>query len=229
MIKAFLFDLYDTLAHIDTDSYLAVKAEMSAKLGVPADQFLQVWKSYTPRSSKGDVLTVEERVAQVMRDLDARTETSVIRDVALLEYQLQTEHAYLFDDVVEVLSYLRNRRVKLGLVTNAPSYMRCVPGILGIEQYFDTVVFSFELRVLKPHPHIYLAACNDLGVEPSECVFIGDGNDRELDGAHGLGMISVIVGQGRSEILSGEQSQGYDFRIGKINELKEMLEKIGGA
>jgi putative hydrolase of the HAD superfamily len=226
VVKALLFDLYDTLAHIDIDRYLAIKAEMAAILRLPADAFLNVWKRYTSISSLGEVLTIEERIARILRDLNVRPETEAIRDAALLEYKLQTEQVHLSNNVAEVLNCHRDRGIKLGLVTNAPSYMRSIPSILGIENCFDTVVFSFELGVLKPDPRIYLAACNNLELKPFECVFIGDGNDRELDGARRLGMISVIIGNGRSEILRSEQSQAYDYRIEKIEGLEEILNKI---
>jgi len=226
MIKALLFDLYDTLATIDAGLYLSVKEEMAAKAAIPADRFLKVWKSYTKPSALGELLTLEERVARVMRDLNIRPEPQVVRDVALLEYRLQTEEVHLSDGVAEMLEHFQKSGFKLGLVTNAPNYMRGVPAILGIEQYFDTVIFSFELRVLKPNPPIYLAACHNLEVEPSECVFTGDGNDRELDGAQRLGMIAVQVGEGRNQMLQGEQSRTCDYRLGKIAALKELVGKL---
>jgi putative hydrolase of the HAD superfamily len=226
MIKALLFDLYDTLATIDAGLYLNVKEEMAAKAAIPADQFLKVWKSYTKPSALGELLTLEERVARVMRDLNVRPEPQVVRDIALLEYKLQTEEVHLSDGVVEMLDHFQKSGFTLGLVTNAPNYMRGVPAILGIEQYFDTVIFSFDLRVLKPDARIYQAACRNLKVEPSECMFIGDGNDRELDGAQRLGIIAVQVGEGRSEILRGEQSQTCDYRLRKIAALKELVSKL---
>jgi len=40
--------------------------------------------------------------------------------------------------------------------------------------FFDDYVLSYELRLIKPDPAIYLAAAQRAGCSPSECVFIDD-------------------------------------------------------
>ena len=45
-------------------------------------------------------------------------------------------------------------------------------------------VVIFDLfETLVSDPHIYQHACKNLGVAPSDCIFIGDGNSDELRGA----------------------------------------------
>jgi putative hydrolase of the HAD superfamily len=55
----------------------------------------------------------------------------------------------------------------------------------------DVQVFSVEVGICKPDPEIYLTACRRLGVEPRECVYVGDGGSRELTGAAAVGMTPV--------------------------------------
>jgi putative hydrolase of the HAD superfamily len=57
----------------------------------------------------------------------------------------------------------------------------------------DVLVFSSEVGLRKPDPRIYLLACRGLGVAPTDCVFVGDGNHRELSGAAAVGMTSVLI------------------------------------
>jgi len=45
----------------------------------------------------------------------------------------------------------------------------------------------------KPDPKIYNLACEQLGVEPSECLYFGDGDSNELAGASQLGMDAVMI------------------------------------
>jgi len=40
--------------------------------------------------------------------------------------------------------------------------------------FFDDYVLSYELRLIKPDPAIYLAAAHRAGCPPAECVFIDD-------------------------------------------------------
>ena len=226
MVKALLFDLYDTLASIDINQYRATKAEMASKAGLDAEAFLKAWKKYTRPSALGEVLTLEERVARVMRDLGATHDPVIVRDVALLEYKLQTEQVRLADTVADTLKRLRAREFKIGLVTNTGLWTISVPRILGIEAFFDSMVFSFEVGVLKPDPRIYLAACERLEVRPFECIFTGDGNDRELDGARKLGMVTIKIGPGRDEQLRHEQSEAHDYRIEKLSEIENILDEL---
>ena len=43
--------------------------------------------------------------------------------------------------------------------------------------------------MVKPDPHIYQHACENLDVAPSDCIFVGDGNSGELRGAAQVGML----------------------------------------
>ena len=53
---------------------------------------------------------------------------------------------------------------------------------------FDATALSCDLGIGKPDPAIYQWAADELGVLPADCLFIGDGADRELAGAAALGM-----------------------------------------
>jgi putative hydrolase of the HAD superfamily len=55
----------------------------------------------------------------------------------------------------------------------------------------DELVFSCDVGISKPDPRIYEIACERLGVEPAECLFVGDGANDELPGAERVGMGAV--------------------------------------
>jgi putative hydrolase of the HAD superfamily len=46
---------------------------------------------------------------------------------------------------------------------------------------------------MKPDRRIYERACAELGVEPRECLFVGDGANDELRGARDVGMTPVLI------------------------------------
>lgn len=54
-------------------------------------------------------------------------------------------------------------------------------------------VFSCSVGLRKPDPRIYLLACEELGVEPAEALFVGDGDNDELAGAERVGMTAVLL------------------------------------
>jgi len=57
--------------------------------------------------------------------------------------------------------------------------------------FFDHYVLSYELKLLKPDPAIYLEAARRAGCVPSECVFIDDMEDN-VKGAVEAGLAGVV-------------------------------------
>ncbi len=93
-----------------------------------------------------------------------------------------------------LLDSLRDRGLKLGLVSNAFD-----PGWLlhrdleqmGLGERVDFAVFSSEVGKRKPHPAIFERALSELGVEASDAVFVGDRLYEDVRGAGELGMTTV--------------------------------------
>ena len=61
---------------------------------------------------------------------------------------------------------------------------------------FDVVVESSKVGVRKPEPRFYEIACELLGVEPAECVFLDD-LGINLKPAAAMGMTTIKVGDRR--------------------------------
>ena len=229
MLLAVLFDLYDTLAFIDIEDYKHFKAQMAAEAGLATEQFISRWKHYTQPAARGEVLTTEERVARVLRDLGVEPTKHLVRKLSELETQLQEQHVHLFPDTRDVLACVKRKGLKLGLVTNTSLATANVPDILSIQEFFDTVVFSYAVRMLKPEAGIYRTACERLRVDPMACLYVGDGNDRELDGARDVGMHTVMVGTQRHELVQAEQSTLFDHRIQTLGELLPLVDILQRA
>ena len=56
--------------------------------------------------------------------------------------------------------------------------------------FFDEYVLSYELKLLKPDPAIYLAAARLAGTQPQECVFIDD-MEENIKGAIAAGLAGI--------------------------------------
>ena len=59
------------------------------------------------------------------------------------------------------------------------------------EQLVDDIVYSHEVGLVKPDPKIYELACERLGVEPNELVFVDD-TQICVDGAAAIGIHAVL-------------------------------------
>jgi len=85
----------------------------------------------------------------------------------------------------EVLAFVREVRAAgrpVGLGTNATDLLRGDLAELGLADEFDAVISSWELKIHKPAPEFFTAACAALGVEPPWVLFVDD-DDRAVRGA----------------------------------------------
>lgn len=85
------------------------------------------------------------------------------------------DYVTAFPTVVETLMTLKSRGIRIGLIT---SKMRDA-ALLGmnlthITHYFDIILGLDDVTHHKPHPEGILTAIKQLGVLPSECIYIGD-------------------------------------------------------
>ena len=93
--------------------------------------------------------------------------------------------------------------VPLGLVTDGdPALQASKLAALGLAHHFQVVVYSDELGgrgMRKPAPAPFLAALEQLGVDPAESVYVGDRPDKDVAGALATGMraIRVLTGEYR--------------------------------
>jgi putative hydrolase of the HAD superfamily len=93
-----------------------------------------------------------------------------------------------------LLESLRDRGLKLGLVSNAFDPGWLLHGDLaqmGIEQRLDFSVFSSEVGKRKPHPAIFERALEALSVEPERSLFVGDRLYEDIRGSSEIGMTTV--------------------------------------
>ncbi len=113
------------------------------------------------------------------------------------ERAAQRELFELRPGIAPVLEALKARGVKLGLAANQP--LRALRSLeeAGIGHYFENDGVSGVYGFRKPDVRLFLRACEDLGVEPGECIMVGDRIDNDVVPAHLLGMRTVLIRTGR--------------------------------
>jgi putative hydrolase of the HAD superfamily len=92
-------------------------------------------------------------------------------------------------DVIDAVRRLRGAGVRTGLISNSWGTGIYEPRLL--DELFDAVVISGEVGLHKPQPEIFLLACERLGLEPAECVFVDDLREN-VAGAEAVGMTAIL-------------------------------------
>lgn len=127
------------------------------------------------------------------------------------------------DGLYELLNWLREGGVKLGMVTNgSSSAQRRKIGKLGIADRFDAIIVSEEAGVKKPDGRIFDLVVRRLGVSARDCVFVGDDPVNDYQGALQAGMTPVWFEGFRPWILKEEPR----IQISSLRELSEILEDL---
>jgi HAD superfamily hydrolase (TIGR01549 family) len=102
-----------------------------------------------------------------------------------------SENFELYEDALPVLDELRAAELRLGLVSNGIRDLR--EFVVHHKLDVDAVVGSRAHGYVKPHPTIFLAALQQLGVEPAAAVMVGDSLEEDIAGARGLGMRAILM------------------------------------
>lgn len=127
------------------------------------------------------------------------------------------DHWEMYADVSACLRGLKQRGFALGVVSNWDAGLEGLLRDLRLLPYFDVVVSSAVVGYRKPNPVIFDVACEQMGVEASRAVHVGDRVDADGDGAAAAGIRPVIID--RHDV---EQACEYE-RVAALTDLLELL------
>ena len=184
MTRAVVFDLWDTLVDFDPIAGREFQDQVAARLGRDRDEFAALWlEGRSVRESgtlRGYLLGI------------GAAEDLVDELVALRRDSTRSLLAPR-PGVIETLEQLRAGGRLIGLITVCSEDVPDVWPETPFADLFDATVFSCSVGLRKPDPRIYQLVCEELGVEPEEAMFVGDGANDELAGAQRVGMRAVLV------------------------------------
>jgi putative hydrolase of the HAD superfamily len=188
-IAAVLFDLDDTLLdrRATIEKYLAAHA---ARAGLAQD----VARTYRDRFHALDQHGYFPR-AQMFAQLCAEFPMIGPSDAMVSDFfaHVWTQCTW-FDGAVDILDWCRAAGLKTGIITNGPSPMqRAKLEALDVASRVDTILVSGEEGVSKPDVEIYHRAARRLGVQPEQCLFVGDNPNTDIAGAVAAGMEAVWI------------------------------------
>jgi putative hydrolase of the HAD superfamily len=224
-LRAVVFDLFGTLVSYPPGAP-HVHA-MAARLGVPYEALRPAWSRTRQRRDAGELDTVDAiRLCCEEIGLTANDEVvaAACGDVSTFIRGVLVPR----EDGIATLFALRQRGVRLGLISDASlEVARVWPGT-AFAEHFDRPVFSSEHRRRKPDRDLYRLACERSGVAPSEVVYVGNGDGDELAGAVSYGMCAVLFtapGEFRGRDADGWQGP----RISSLAALLPVIDALSGT
>lgn len=120
-----------------------------------------------------------------------------LRQKYLARYQTQnTVDTQFFPDIEVLLEQIEANDTPWGIITNKPTEATLpIVKHLALDKRAAAIVCGDTLPVAKPDPSPIILACEMIGVEPENCVYIGD-CDRDIEAGKNANMATIACEYG---------------------------------
>ena len=137
------------------------------------------------------------RLDQVLLDCGIDLASPRHRDALDAYLRFWDPHTYADPDAIPLLSALRDRGVRTGVLSNTlwpREHHEQVFARDGLLHLLDGAVYSSELPVGKPHEDAFRTAIVSVGAsDPARVVFVGDRAWDDVHGAQQVGMRAILI------------------------------------
>ena len=176
-IRAVCFDAFGTLVEI-TDKRRPFQALLQGRV-----------ETVTAEEVLTRPLSLQEVAARVGHELGEG-------GLAALEADLQAEctSVRLRPGIAKIWQTLRERGLRIGICSNL-TLPYGAPLVSALPDTPDAMILSYEVGLVKPDPAIFRLACDRLGLQPAEILFVGDTPSADIDGPQAIGMPAMLISE----------------------------------
>lgn len=183
--QAVLFDLDGTLLDTAPDFWPILNALRSTRGLTPLP-----YEAVRQQVSNGSAGLIQFAFNLTAEHADFET----LRLDLLARYQQHLAvHSRLFPGLDHLLMRLQMANVPWGVVTNKPlRYADPLLTQLGLRTACRSLICPDHVKTTKPHPEGLLLACQQLQVEPSQVLYVGD-HQRDIEAGLRAGMQTAVA------------------------------------
>ncbi|MGB2951797.1 MAG: HAD family hydrolase [Gaiellaceae bacterium] len=222
MLRAVLFDVDFTLAKPGPDLGPEGYRRLGRRFGLELDpeRYAEARRRAVETLEKHPELDHDEEVwvlftEQIIRGMGGNSDRAYECAAAMTRAWEHAENFEIYEDVLPVLTDLRERGLRLGLVSNTARDLGKFVAHHGLD--VDAVVSSGAHGKIKPHPAIFRAALERLEVEPAEAAMVGDSPEDDVEGARALGMQALLL----------DREGRYPEILDKLTDLRALPAALG--
>lgn len=207
-IEAYVFDLFGTL----------VVSEKEIYRNIWDTHFESYHCVYRPKLmnfiSSRNFSTLDETLDAMLFKLGMEF-TDEQRDAFFSDLEKCKKKTKVAKGAHKLLKHLKDSGYKLALLSNQSPLIEDLLDRHDLAQYFDVIVQSHKVGMLKPEKQIYESTLSQLGVEPENALMVGDSLDHDhLDPKRLLGMQSVVYDP-------ENRYPGYQHKVSSWKEFRE--------
>ncbi len=237
MIKVITFDLWNTLFSNKSYSELRLKQFFQflqeRNIFLPFDKFEEVFHTkfhfseVTFEEIEFRHIYTEDRISRVLESIDIQVPKS---DIEMLKGKFESE--ILHDPPQLKIGIKKTLEIlapdyQVGLISNTGvtpgKTINRVLDEYNVLQYFDSMVYSDETGLFKPHPKMFEIPLERFNCKPQNAIHIGDMLETDVKGAQDFKMKTIWLNDKNSprstEILP-------DYEIKQISEVIQIIQEL---
>ncbi len=125
----------------------------------------------------------------------------------------------LYPGVGRVLQGLRDAVLHIGLISDVDEdFLQLCLFKFPLEPYMDSITTSEEVGFAKPHEAIFRRALSKARCRTAEAVYVGDSPEKDVVGAAGVGMRSILIGR--------DDEAGADYTVEDLEGAYEVVLRL---
>ncbi len=122
-----------------------------------------------------------------------------------------------FPETIEVLNELKGLGYKVVMLSNTDCFsIEEVVEKYGLKEYFDMIVLSYQVRMLKSNPRVFQKILEEMGINKEEAIMVGDSIESDIISAKKAGVDAILIDR--------TETREFKPRIKSLNELKSVIE-----
>ncbi|MEM0359978.1 MAG: TIGR02253 family HAD-type hydrolase [Candidatus Diapherotrites archaeon] len=222
MLKAVLFDLDNTLVDFWKMKRLcsqeAVRAMVDAGLKIEEKQGIEMlFRLYEEEGMENQKI-----FDKFIKSINGKIDYKILASGIAAYRRVKLGSLATYPHTTETLIRLREKGLKLGIVSDAPAkqaWLRLAE--LNLADFFDVVIAREGKAEMKPHEMPFKKALRKLKLKPSQILFVGDNPKRDILGAQRLGMKTALAKYG--QIFECSEGIKADYELKEIRELEKIV------
>jgi HAD superfamily hydrolase (TIGR01549 family) len=213
MIKAILFDFWGTLVENGIFPSPVRQVMYILRLRMPFKEFIVRFEEVMMTKPYDDL---NEAFTAVCNEFNVEPQPFIIEKLVGM-WNKNELLGKPFLEVVEMLEFLKEKKFKIGLISDTTPTITRVLEKFDLNKHFDAMLYSYESGLLKTEPDMFKQLCKKLKVKPEEAFMIGDSIPTDIIGARAAGIKAVL--------LDRRNRREFMPRIISLRELKDIIEK----
>ncbi|MGV8142509.1 MAG: HAD family hydrolase [Candidatus Pacearchaeota archaeon] len=200
MIKSIIFDLGGVLFSSDGGTYEA-RERLASELNIDAKKLHAIWFSRKERLLKG-LMAEEDYLGELIKSFNLDISLESLKNIIKGYNKINPE-------MVALVKSLRNKYNLFALTNEVKEWHEYRIKTFQLKDYFNKIICSSEVGLMKPQNEIYELCLKLIGAEPSNCLFIDD-RVENLKSPQDLGM-QIIHFKNRLDLIEEMSKLGISF------------------